>query len=227
MRTGLRYSAIAFVVGLAGCGDERAANERNFGAALSKALGQELCLGFALKKWPAQVNVAGRDEGVRQFEALERAGLVKVGQTVDVPDVSAFGGQVIGVKRVKFYDLTAKGQKFYREKDVAENMFEPAKTVKKGDFCYGKLGLGSVLKWEGPKRNGDYAEATVFYTYKIDDLADWAVAPEIRTAFPRVGNVVDGAAKLETDDVVRLTSVGWEAGPLSIVEGMRMAGAVK
>ncbi|MGB5083384.1 MAG: hypothetical protein WBO09_01995 [Methylocystis silviterrae] len=224
MRTALQYSAIAFVVALAGCGDERAANERNFGAALSKALGQDLCLGFGLKEWPVRVNAAGWDEGVKQFDVLEKAGLVKVGQTVDLPDISPFGGQVIGVKRFKLYEQTAKGQQFYREKDVAENMFEPAK---KGDFCYGKLGLGSVLKWEGPKRNGDYAEATVFYTYKIDDLADWTAAPEIRATFPRVGQFADGAGKSETSDVVRLTSAGWEAGPLSIVNGLWFAGALK
>ncbi|WP_292530073.1 hypothetical protein [Methylocystis sp.] len=220
MRTGLRYSAICFIVALAGCGDERAANESNFGAALSKALGQDVCLGYSLTRLLDQF-ITREDAVVRRFDVLVRAGLLKNDQIEEVPQITG------GVVKMWTYSLTTKGETFYQEKDIAENMFEPAKTVKRGDFCYGKLALGSVLKWEGPRRNGDYAEATVTYTYKIADAADWSAAPEIRAAFPRVGEIADSSGKLETQDVVRLTNLGWEAGPLSIVEGMRAAGAVK
>ncbi|WP_083953716.1 hypothetical protein [Thauera butanivorans] len=79
------------------------------------------------------------------------------------------------------------------------------------DLCWGKKALDKIMKWEGPMKFGDYQEAGITYTYKVNNLADWAKKPEVQAAFPVVKSVLDGAGSKESKHAVKLTSQGWEA----------------
>lgn len=212
---------IALGVCVSGCASKKDANEKNFGMALTQYLSKhgELCLG--LNKWPADVsemdlrlqqsNLTGIAE---EMAALESVGVVSV-TTATVDQLGLFGNKPTGVKfKVKRYNLTDAGKKFYREKEAKEVGLDGVKQVMRGDICYGKKILDRVVKWEGPIKLGDYQEANVKYLYKIDQLADWAKNPRLQAAFSAAKRNIDGAGNAVLTHTVKLTSEGWEANGL-------------
>lgn len=202
---------------LTACGSKTDANEKNFGAALTHYFDKkgELCLG--IRKWP--VDLSGMDLQMQktmktgtanQMAVLESVGLVK-GEDATVEGKS-WSGQPSGMQfKVKRYTLTDVAKKYVREKDVENIGMDGRSMTKQSDLCWGKKALAKVVKWEGPMKLGDYQEARVTYTYKLNDLADWAKNPEIQTVFPVVGRIVQGENTLEEKHGVKLTSEGWEA----------------
>lgn len=206
----LAGSAVAITMLLAGCGSKTDANEKNFGAAIGQYLDQkgELCLDVI--EWPLEVN----EFDLRQQEfspaskpkrmaALEAVGLVK-GEDVERQGTGYDAGKTFKLKR---YTRTDAAKPFERHKEVG--LMSRAKETRI-DLCWGKQALDKVVKWEGPMKFGDYQEARVKYHYKIEGLADWAKQPQIRAAFPSVGDVIDGVGKSEQTHAVKLSSVGWE-----------------
>lgn len=210
--------AVLGAVSVTACGSKTDANEKNFGAALTQYLDKkgELCL--RLNKWP--VDVSEMDMRLQknlptgtagQMAALEAVGLV-AGVDTEIDQVGMFDNKPTGHKfKVKRYTITDAGKKFYREKEVDSLGFGGPKKVMQGDVCYGKKALDKVVKWEGPMKLGDYQEAGVKYTYKIDNLADWTKKPEFQVGFPYAKQIIDDAGKKETQHAVKLTSQGWEA----------------
>lgn len=85
--------------------------------------------------------------------------------------------------------------------------------VKNQDLCWGKKTLDKIVKWEGPMKLGDYQEADVTYTYKIEHVAEWARKPDIQAAIPVIHREHEGVGK-ERKHSVHLTSQGWEANGL-------------
>ncbi|WP_432262978.1 hypothetical protein [Cupriavidus sp. TMH.W2] len=204
-------------LGVAACGSKTDPSEKNFGAALSQYFEKkgDLCLG--LTEWPIDLSEA--DLRVQKswptgtaarMAALEQAGLVQ-GAMTEVERQSFFGNRT-NKFTVKRYTLTDAAKPYYHEKDVSVmTLGGGAKTVKQGDLCYGKTTLDKVVKWEGPMKLGDYQEARVTYQYQINGLANWVKRPEIRTTFPQLAKMVDGAGKDALTHAVKLTSLGWEA----------------
>jgi hypothetical protein len=106
------------------------------------------------------------------------------------------------------YELTDEGKKFYREKDVVG--LGPNKEAL-GDICFGQQTLDKVNKTEGPIKIGDTTGATIYYTYRIDNLADWANNPEIQKVFPGIVPTINGAGKTTLNQNLTLTDQGWKA----------------
>lgn len=210
--------AVLGAVSLTACGSKTDANEKNFGAALTQYLDKkgELCL--RLNKWPVdlsemdvrlQKNLPTGTAG--QMAALEAVGLVS-GVDAEIDQIGMFDNKPTGHKfKVKRFTITDAGKKFYREKEVDSLGLDGPKKVMRGDVCYGKKALDKVVKWDGPMKLGDYQEASVKYTYKIDNLADWTKKPEFQVGFPYAKQIIDDAGKKETQHAVKLTSQGWEA----------------
>ncbi|MDB6062330.1 MAG: hypothetical protein JWM78_2433 [Verrucomicrobiaceae bacterium] len=217
MKKRLIGSAIASSLLLIACGNKQDANETNFSAAIIQHLDKEGGLCLRLNKWPVdltemdlrfQKTIPTATAG--QMDALGTIGLVS-GADAEVDQMDMFGKPTGHKFKVKRYDLTGEGKKFYREKEVDQTGMGGSKKVIQGDICYGKKLLDTVVKWEGPMKFGDYQEANVKYLYKIDGLADWAKKPELQSAFPYIAQTIDAAGKNEQQLVVKLTSLGWEA----------------
>lgn len=215
-----KHVAIIAVLGtvmLAACGSKTDANEKNFDAALTQYFDKKGKLCLNTKKWPMDVSemdlrlqktLPGGTAG--QMAALEAVGLVK-GVDTEVEGTD-FGGKPNGVKfKVKRYTMTDAAKPFAREKDVDSIGLNGKTTIKQTDLCWGKKALAKVVKWEGPMKLGDYQEASVTYTYKIDQLADWAKKPELQAAFGAVKVIIDSAGTKEAKHGIKLTSQGWEA----------------
>jgi hypothetical protein len=193
-----------------GCASNKDANERNFSEALNSYLAKKgrLCLGIPAA-WPVDLNEAERRSGMgtaAEMAALERVGLVRSheAETEYMPPLSS---RPVKTKVLR-YELTDNGKTFYREKDrlgLAGN-----KQVQ-GDLCYGQQALDKIVNWQGPTAVGDSKEATVIYTYRIENLAEWAKNPDIQRVFPGIVSTIDGAGKTQMNQALTLTSQGWEA----------------
>lgn len=179
---------------LCACGSKKDANERNFAAAMRQYLDKrgELCLG--LEQWPVTIKEGYRGISPKSSEAmaaLEAAGLLK-GED-DEEKTPDWAGTPRNIK-VRRYTLTEAAKPY----------------AKNQDLCWGKKALDKIVKWEGPMKLGDYQEAEVTYTYRIENVADWARKPDIQAAIPEIHGELDGVGQ-EDRHVVKLTSQGWEA----------------
>ena len=210
MKKSLSWLMLLGVLLLIGCAGKKDANEKNFSEALNSYLAKkgQLCLGIP-STWPVDLNEAERRSGMgtaAEMAALEKAGLVRSHETETeyTPPLSTRPVKA----RVLRYELTEDGKKFYREK-------QPLALVgtkgKQGDLCFAQQALDKIVKWEGPNAAGDSKEATVFYTYRIENLADWAKNPDIQKVFPGIVSTIDGAGKTQMNQSVILTNQGWQA----------------
>jgi len=195
---------------LIGCASKNDANEKNFSEALNSYLAKkgQLCLGIP-SAWPVDLNEAERRGGMgtaAEMAALEKAGLVRSHETETeyTPPLSTRPVKA----RVLRYELTEDGKKFYREKPTLPLVGTKGK---QGDLCFGQQALDKIVKWEGPNAAGDSKEVSVFYTYKIENLADWANSPDVQTVFPGIVSANDGAGKTEMNLALTLTNQGWQA----------------
>ncbi len=208
MKKSLPWLTLSSVLLLVSCASKKDANEKNFSEALNSYLAKrgQICLGIPTT-WPVDLNEAERRSGMgraAEMAALEKAGLVRSRET-ETEYTPPLSSRPVKTKVLR-YELTDSGKTFFRERDrlaLAGN-----KQVQ-GDLCYGRQALDKIVKWEGPTTVGDSKEASVFYTYKIDNLAEWAKNPDIQRVFPGVVSTIDGATRTTLNQAVTLTNEGW------------------
>lgn len=210
MKTSLLCLALFGVLALASCASKNDANEKHFSEALNTYLAQKggLCLGIP-STWPIDFNDAERRSGIGragEMAALEKAGLVRSHET-ETEYTPPLSSRPVKLKVLR-YELTDAGKTFYRAKETFALV---GKNGTQGDLCYGQQQLDKIIKWDGPAAVGDSKEATVFYTYKVANLAAWASNPEIQKVFPGILSTINGAGKIQMNQALTLTSQGWQA----------------
>jgi hypothetical protein len=201
---------------LTGCGSKTDASKKNFSAALNQYFDKQGDLCLRAEKWPVKVDSMDMifeksfsNGTANKMTALEAVGLVK---EIDVDNAQGNNNKPKGGdSKVKQYELTDAAKKFYQEKVVNDGIGEEDRV--EGKLCWGKRALDKVIKWEGPMEFFGHKGARVVYTYKIDNLADWAKNPAIQAAYPDVKSTLKGVGKEEDHDL-GLTSEGWEAAGL-------------
>ncbi len=209
MKQTLPWLTLFSLLLLVSCASKKDANEKNFSEALNSYLATkgQICLGIPTA-WPVDLNEAERRSGMGravEMAALEKAGLVRSheAETEYTPPLSNRTVKTMVLR----YELTDSGKTFYREKN--RSGLSGNKEVL-GDLCYGQQALDKIIKWDGPTAVGDSKEASVFYTYKIENLAEWAKNPDVQLVFPGVVSTIDGAGKTQMNQAVTLTTQGWE-----------------
>jgi hypothetical protein len=192
-----------------GCASEKDSNEKNFSEALNSYLAKkgQLCLGIP-SAWPVDLNEAERRSGMgtaAEMAALEKAGLLRSheAETEYTPPLSS---RPVRAKVLR-YELTDNGKSFYREKD---RLGLGGNKQVQGDLCYGQQALDKIIKWEEPTAVDDTKQATVFYTYRIENLAEWAKNADIQRVFPGIVSTIDGAGKTAMNQALTLTNLGWQ-----------------
>src|ERR1700728_349355 len=210
MRKSLPWLTLFGVFLLVSCASKKDANEKNFSEALNSYLAKkdQICLGIP-SPWPVDLNESERRSGMgraAEMAALEKAGLVRSHET-ETEYTPPLSSRPVKTKVLR-YELTDSGKTFYREKDRLG--LDGSKQVR-GDLCYGQQVLDKILKWDGPTPAGDSKEASVFYTYKIDNLAQWATNPDIQRIFPGVASTINGAGNTQMNQALILTNQGWQA----------------
>src|SRR6202140_4187815 len=210
MKNSVRCVMVVGILLLVGCGSKNDANEKNLSDATDAYLVKkgQLCLGLAAK-WPVDLQNSDRGPGLvrgSQMAALEKAGLVQSHETET--EVTPLSGTRPVKAKVLRYELTDDGKKFYEEKEVPGLIGDKES---RGDICFGQQALDSVIKTEGPKTIGARKEMTLYYTYKIANLADWAKSPDVQSTFPGIVSTINGAGKTTLNQNLILTDHGWEA----------------
>src|SRR5271154_5844469 len=205
----LCVTVLGILLLLVGCGSKNDANEKNLSEATNAYLVKkgQLCLGLA-SKWPVDLQDSDRGQGIvrgSQMAALEKAGLVQSHETET--EITPLSGTRPVKAKVLRYELTDDGKKFYREKEVPGLIGEKES---RGDICFGQQALETVIKTEGPITVGDKKEMTLYYTYKIENLAEWAKDPNIQKTFPGIVSTLNGAGKTTLNQNLTLTDHGWE-----------------
>ena len=209
MKTSVPYVMVLGTLLLAGCGRKSDANVKDLSDATNAYLAKkgQLCLGISTK-WPVDLQDSDQRSGyvkASEMAALEKVGLVHSQNTE--AEYTTLSGRPAKAKVLR-YELTDEGRKFYREKDVVG--LGPNKEAL-GDICFGQQALDKVSKTEGPTQFGNTTEATVYYTYRIDNLADWTNNPSIQKVFPGIIGTLNGAGKTTVNQALVLTAQGWVA----------------
>jgi len=209
MTKSLPWLTLFSVLLLVSCASKKDTNEKNFSEALNSYLAKkgQICLGIP-SAWPVDLNEPERRSGMgraAEMAVLEKAGLVRSHET-ETEYTPPLSSRPVKAKVLR-YELTDNGKTFYREKDrvgLAGN-----KQVQ-GDLCYGQQALDKIVKWEGPTVADGSKDASVFYTYKIENLAEWAKNPDIQRIFPGVASTINGAGKTQMNQALILTNQGWQ-----------------
>ena len=210
MKKSLPWFMFLGVLLLSGCASKNDANEKNFSEALNSYLATngQLCLGIP-SAWPVDLNEAERRSGMgtaAEMVALQNAGLVRSHET-ETEYTPPFSSRPVRAKVLR-YELTDNGKTFYREKD---RLGLGGNKQVQGDLCYGQQALDKINKWEEPTAVGESNEASVFYTYKIENLAAWAKNPDVQRVFPGIVSTIDGVGKTQMNQALTLTNQGWQA----------------
>jgi hypothetical protein len=155
---------------LVSCASKKDANEKNFSEALNSYLAKkgQLCLGIP-SPWLVDLNEAARRSGMgtaAELAALEKAGLLRSHET-ETEYTPPLSSRPVKTKVLR-YELTDNGKTFYREKNRS-GLSGNKEAL--GDLCYGQQALDKIIKWDGPTAAGDSKEASVLYTYRIENLA--------------------------------------------------------
>ncbi|HEX4001185.1 MAG TPA: hypothetical protein VHX36_00960 [Candidatus Acidoferrales bacterium] len=210
----MKVAALCFLLlgalPIAGCATKKSATEKNFSEALNAYLVKKglLCIGLA-SNWPIDIDL--RDRGTSLGQAPAMAALQNVG-LVHSYESETFYTPLLSDRPVKHevlrYELTDEGRQFYREKDYS---LPNGPSDVHGDLCYGQEAVDGIVKWQGPLDLGNYKQVSVFYTYKIEQLAGWVSNADVRRAFPSVALTINGAGQRILSNTLILTNRGWEA----------------
>lgn len=200
------FLGVTFAATLSACDSKTSANEKNFAVTVTQYFDKkgEMCLDPV--SWPVDVYETDLrqqklfPDGVAgQMAALEAAGLAK-GEDVELPGTFVDGkpgGLKVKVRR-------------YTQLDAAKPYLRtPA--GRKPRLCWGRKSLDKVLRWADPAKAGDHEESAVIYTYKLSNVAKWARMPQMKEAFPTLGQTIDGEHTQKEKLYVKLTPQGWEA----------------
>jgi hypothetical protein len=74
-------------------------------------------------------------------------------------------------------------------------------------MCFGDMRVDKVRRWDAQADQG----FTVFYTYRLENVAPWATVPSVMQAMPKLAIWINGAQKTERKSFVKKTASGLEA----------------
>ena len=195
-------SLIVFV----GCNSSKKPNEAALRGAINPYLQAQTQTCVAVGgKFPINVPAADQSSETTKLAALEHGGLVQSQNTTAVVQnlANALSLRPKKAEPVKRYTVSSEGQKYFKQILTTQGQSD--------GFCYGHAQVDSIVKWDEPTTQDGASVTEVTYTYKFQQLADWAKLPDVEQAFPAIKSTVEQAG---TNQVVEahLTNNGWEAG---------------
>ena len=182
-RMSVAVVAVAGLMAVTGC-KKTTDNAANLKSALNSYYdAHPVCLYNSEKKFPAQADTTD-DSDTAGYDALVQQGLL-------TRTVAEKTKMIILSKSVNNYDLSDKGRGLWTA-DPSQPGY--------GNFCYGKRKVENITS---APLDGDPPQGTttkVTYTYTVGDVADWARAAVVQTAFPsvrtRLGAASNGSATM-------------------------------
>lgn len=149
------------------------------------------CLFKTEKKFPVQADTNNASD-TQQWDALVDQGLL-------TRTTAEKTKMIVLSKSVNNYDLTDKGRGVWKADQQQPGY---------GNFCYGKRTVENIVSSTPAGSTQPGATSTVSYTYTIGNVADWARAAEVQTAYPDVKGKLASASNAQSTLV--LTTNGWQ-----------------
>jgi hypothetical protein len=198
--------AVAILVMLAGCSNEKKPNVAHFTKAINQYLAKhgQTCTFFA-QTIPIDVPISELKDQygtAPQMAALEQAGLVHGSNTTAVLHGMMGALDPSAPQPVRHYELTDEGRNYFQVK--------PGVFGQNSAFCYGRKTVDSIVRWTEPAAMGPYTQSEVTYTYKIVDLASWVQRVDVQQSFGDIRTAVSGISKAHETAGLQLTDKGWE-----------------
>ena len=186
----IAITGLALTLAGSGC-SKKTDNTANFKSAVDTYYSaRPVCLWDAPKKFPVQAG-AGDSEKTSDYDALVDQGLL----SRSTAEKKRF---LIGSKDVVNYDIADKGRGAW-----TADPNQPGY----GNFCYGHRKVASIVS-ATPTTSDVGATTQVNYQYAIDDVAGWAKATAVQTAFPQVQADLNGQQTGQA--TLTNTSNGWQ-----------------
>ena len=154
----------------------------------------DLCLAKYI--WPRDVTAADRQAGSNdaiQLPVLQHLGLV-TSETIN--------------GSTQRYSLTAKGRRYYLQKNRTTLGVHGQAVEHNADFCVARLTLDKVVKLSRPHAVNGHEEAVAVYTYRIKP-AKWLADPQARQVFPVVDRIIRGEGRLQLTATLELRGGRW------------------
>ncbi len=184
----MRKLTVVAVLILAACG-EKQISEGDFKTALDQEFQKTGPVCAPLDKgFPVTLNQMELEYGVgRALSALEGAGLLS----------SAPEG------KGRRYEVTESGRKFYTERE-GQSVGLTVQKVMHGFMCFADMRVDKVSRWDAQADQG----FAVSYTYRLENIAPWATAPNVTQAMPKLAIWINGAQKVVRKSTVKKTASG-------------------
>ncbi|MBU9210901.1 MULTISPECIES: hypothetical protein [Burkholderiaceae] len=171
----MKKSTKSFAVAIAGsllvaaCSSSKDANEENFSTAINTSFEKHGVLCFSYIPGADTVGDDDISDEAKELRALAKAGLLRSKAVTDYRHRPAHE-----------FDVSDKGRT----------------VLQKGQFCFAKVALDKVVKWDDVKKvDGLDASSTfVYYTYKLTDVPEWAMTKELQTSQPTMRSAFAGAS---------------------------------
>lgn len=192
-----------------GCSNPKKASDGNFKRAINQYLAENnnACVHLYNRAFPlnipaAYASIPNYKSIGSQLDALESHGLLSSTNTTAVVS-NPFMLTNPKPEAVRQYTLTNRGEKAYRN---SPSLF----MAKNAEFCYGQESVNSIVKWTEPGQDSTAPETVVTFTYKVDNMADWANEQDVQHAFPELAQTLNNAKTQELKAPLQLTNKGWE-----------------
>ena len=199
----LVFLALIFGIGVTGCGNPKTPNSSNFKIAINKHLKAhgKACVG-GFHQFPVDIvrsQAAWQRQDLDRMAAFESAGVVKSSDVMATPE-NSMTHEPVPVKR---FELTESGTKALQQRAGFLGGSFP-------ELCYADESVDSIVKWNEPMTQGGFSMTVVTYTYRLNDVADWARNDRISSLYPEIKREFDGEKTQEKTIALQLTNKGWD-----------------
>lgn len=192
-----------FATLVSGCSDPKAANEKNFKAAIQNYLDTAYPKCYVATNFPTTTEY-DVDRTTVKLRALVKVGLLSesVGSREIITHFGNGGKKSIPTPS---FDLTEEGRKFYKA-DVRGEL----SNRKIGGFCLGKAIVKNITQFSEPADMFGHRISRVNYTYEVSGLPAWAKSPEIISVIYELkADVESDKTPIKRLDTLLLTNNGW------------------
>ena len=107
------------------------------------------------------------------------------------------------------YSLSKAALPYLRKVEIKTFGLQGAKTKTENRICYGVKKISQIIEKQPADISGQTTQVIISYTYKINNLAEWARENGILEAFPDIRKTIDNANNKEEQKILRRTSRGW------------------
>jgi hypothetical protein len=90
-------------------------------------------------------------------------------------------------RKKSVFSLTDEGRA-----TLINDEYQPFPTQKTGRFCYGKVKLKKIEKWDAPVTVGRHTETVVQYSYELTEIPEWAKTAALLAAYEQLAADVAG-----------------------------------